>query len=149
MRLGDVMTRDVDVVSADATLAEAAAKMRSRDVGALPVLDGHKLVGMLTDRDITVRATAEGRDPKAVKARDVATPDVVYGFEDQTVEAAAKLMAEKQIRRLVVLSHEQRLVGIVSLGDIAKDARDPELAGEALEKISQPAGPTGVPARPA
>jgi CBS domain-containing protein len=138
MQLKDVMTRDVRVVDSRTPLREVARLMKDLDVGPVPVLEGHRLVGMVTDRDITVRATAEGKDPNTTPVGEIVTPDVVYGFEDQDVDEAAKLMSEKQIRRLVVLNHEQRLVGIVSLGDIAKDTGDRRMAGEALEKISMP-----------
>jgi len=146
MQLRDVMTRGVEVIHPDATLEEAAEKMKSLDVGPLPVCDGERLVGMVTDRDITVRATAEGRDPKSTRIRDVMTPDILYCFEDQSVEEAARLMEEKQIRRLVVLNREKRLVGIVSLGDVAVRGADQELSGEVLEEVSEPAGTqrTGV-----
>src|SRR3989440_1225274 len=114
MKVKDVMTRGAECVRPEATLQEAAQKMKSLDVGPMPVCDGDRLVGMLTDRDITVRAVAQGFDPKTTKVRDVMSPDVFWCFEDQDVREAAKLMQEKQIRRLLVLSHDKRLTGIVS-----------------------------------
>jgi CBS domain-containing protein len=93
---------------------------------------------MLTDRDITVRATAEGCDPKTTKVEDVLTPDVIYCFEDQDVQEAARLMKENQIRRLVVLNRDKRLVGIISLGDLAVETGDEQLTGETLERVSEP-----------
>lgn len=140
MKLKDVMTRNVEVIDSEASVREAAQKMKSLDVGPLPVLEGQRLVGMLTDRDITVRAIAEGRDPNQTKVKDIVTPDVIYGFEDQDVNEAARLMGDRQIRRLVVLNHEDRLVGIVSLGDLVTDTKDKRMAGETLEKVSQPSG---------
>src|SRR5512138_1557443 len=116
MQLRDVMTRNVEIISPEATLAQAAEKMRQLNVGPLPVCDGRRLQGMITDRDVTVRATAEGSDPRATKVRDVMTPGVVYCFEDQDVREAAQLMQQKQIRRLLVLDRNKDLVGIVSLG---------------------------------
>jgi CBS domain-containing protein len=107
----------------------------------LPVCDRDRLVGMLTDRDIAVRAVAEGYDPWTDHVKDAMTPDIVYCFEDQDVKEAAQLMKEKQIRRLVVLNRDKRLVGIVSLGDLAVDTGDEKLAGETLEQISEPAAP--------
>ena len=92
--------------------------MSHRDIGPLPVCDGPRLVGMLTDRDITVRAVAAGRDPLTTLVRDVMTPDVVYGFEDEDVQGAAHLMAQYQIRRLPVLNRSKQLVGMVALGDL-------------------------------
>src|SRR5262245_6738987 len=117
MRLSDVMTHDVEVIRPDATLEEAAAKMTALNVGPLPVCDGDRLVGMLTDRDITVRATAAGRDPKTSRVREVMTEAIVYGFEDEDTNEAARLMEQHGVRRLVILDRDKRLVGIVSLGD--------------------------------
>src|ERR687886_3098224 len=119
MQLQDVMTPAVEVIAPEASISEAAEKMSHRDIGPLPVCDGERVVGLLTDRDITVRAVAAGRDPRMTQVRDVMTPDVVYGFEDQDVQDAVRLMEQYQIRRLPVLNRSQRLVGIVSLGDLA------------------------------
>ncbi len=141
MQLKDIMTRDVEVVSPDATLKEAAEKMKSLDVGVIPVCDGERLVGMLTDRDITIRATAEGRDPNTTKVSETMTPDVAYCYEDQDIAAAALIMEERQIRRLPILSRDKRVVGIVALGDLAVDTGDEELSGEVLEEVSRPAEP--------
>jgi len=139
MQLKDVMTRGVKVLHPDATLEEAAEAMKSLDVGPLPVCDGERLVGMITDRDITVRATAEGRNPKTTRISDVMTPDIIYLFEDQDVQEAARLMGEKQIRRLVVLNRDKRLAGMVSLGDLAVRTGNQKLSGEVLEEVSEPA----------
>src|SRR6185295_2746333 len=128
MQIKDVMTRGVEVVRPDETLQQAARKMKSIDVGPLPVCDGERLVGMITDRDIIVRATAQGRDPKTTPVKDAMTPEVVYVYEDQDIEEAGSLMKERQIRRLVVLDRNKKLVGILSLGDIAADASDDRLS---------------------
>jgi CBS domain-containing protein len=141
MQLKELMTRGVEVIHPDATLQEAAQQMRGLDVGPLPVCDGEHLVGMLTDRDITVRATAEGRDPKTTKVRDVMTCEVIYAFEDQGITEAARLMEEHQIRRLLVLNRDKRLVGIVSLADLAVHTDNERLAGEVVERVSEPAEP--------
>src|ERR671924_1614192 len=119
MQVAEIMTRDPEVITSDFILKDAALKMRELDVGMLPVRSDDRLVGMLTDRDITVRATAEGRIPARTKVGNVMTKAVVYCFDDQDIADAAKLMQEKQIRRLPVLSRQKRLVGIVSLGDVA------------------------------
>jgi CBS domain-containing protein len=140
MQLKDAMTRDVEVIRPDATLMEAAQKMKRLNVGPLPVCDGEQLVGIITDRDITVRATAAGQSPGETRVRDVMTRDVVFGFEDQDLGDAARLMEQRQIRRLVVLNQDKKLVGIVSLGDLAVDANQ-QLAGEVLERVSEPAEP--------
>ena len=141
MQVNEVMTRDVECIVPDATLKEAAAKMKSLGAGSLPVCDDDRLVGMLTDRDITIRATASGNDPTGVRVRDVMTREVIHCFVDQNVDEAAKLMQEKQVRRLVVLDRDKRLVGIVSLGDLAVETRDEQLAGATLEAVSEPNRP--------
>ena len=141
MQLRDVMTRDVEVVRPDATLQEAAGRMKALDVGVIPVCDGEHLMGMLTDRDITVRATAAGRDPRTTHVRDVMTPDVVCCFEDQDVTEAQRLMQERQIRRLLILNRDKRLAGVVSLGDLAVKARADKVGGAVLERVSEPAQP--------
>ena len=137
----DVMTRHVACVTPDDTLQEAARQMRDLNVGPLPVCDDGRLVGMLTDRDITVRATASGIDPAAGHVRHAMTPDVVYCYEDQDVRDAADTMAAHQIRRLPVLNREQKLVGIVSLGDLAVDAGPQSRSGQVLKEVSEPAEP--------
>ena len=137
MQVNEVMTRGVECVSPDATLQEAARTMKDLDGGPLPVCDNDRLAGILTDRDIAVRAVAEGRDPRATRVRDVLSPGVVYCFEDDDVQEAARLMEEKQVRRLVVLDRAKRLVGIVSLGDLAVQTSDRDLAGKALEEVSR------------
>lgn len=142
MQLKDVMTHDVEIVETDMTLQDAASRMDELDVGVLPVREGDQLVGMLTDRDITVRAVAAGRDPKQTKVGEIMSPDLVYCYEDQDVKDAAQTMAAHQIRRLPVLSRDQQLVGIVSLGDLAVDTGNDQLVGQALEEISEPARPS-------
>jgi CBS domain-containing protein len=138
MKVKDVMTEGAECVSPSASLHEAAGKMKHLDVGSLPVCEGDRLVGMLTDRDITVRATAEAIPPGLGQVGDVMTPDIVYCFEDQDVDEAARLMKEHQIRRLVVVNRDRRLVGIVSLGDLAVETGDEKLAGQTLEQVSEP-----------
>jgi len=138
MKVKDVMTKGAECVTPATSLREAAQKMKDLDVGPLPVCDNDRLVGMITDRDITVRATAEAIPPGLGQVHDVMTPDVVYCFEDQDIEEAANQMKENQIRRLVVLNRDKRLVGIVSLGDLAVETGDERLVGETLEKVSEP-----------
>ena len=138
MQLQEVITPGVEVITPEASIYDAATKMSHRDIGPLPVCDGEHLVGMLTDRDITVRAVAAGRDPLTTQVRAIMTPDVVYGFEDQDVQDAARLMAQDQIRRLPVLTRSKQLVGMVALGDLAVHAGTHPVAAEVLEQVSEP-----------
>ena len=143
MQVKQLMTTGVECARANDTVQEAAEKMRDLNIGDLPVCgDDDRLVGMLTDRDITVRAVAEGKDPRKTHVRDAMTEGIAYCFEDDDVADAARLMKEKQIRRLVVLNRDKRLAGIVSLGDLATETHDEGLAGRTLERVSQPAGAT-------
>ena len=142
MKVKDVMTQGVECARPRDSIAHAAERMRGLDVGSLPVCgDEDKLVGMITDRDITIRATAGACDAKATPVGDVMTLGIVFCFEDQNVEDAARLMEDNQIRRLAVLNRDKRLVGIVSLGDLAVKTGDDHLSGEALERVSEPALP--------
>ena len=141
MQLGEIMTRDVEVVGLEAPLQEAAALMKSLDVGMVPVCDGKTLKGTITDRDITVRATAKGCDPASTPVRDVMSTDIAYCFEDQEIEEAMSLMEAQQVRRLPVLSRDKQLVGIVSLGDLAVHSGEKEMIGDTLKEVSRPAIP--------
>ena len=136
-RIADVMTRSPRVIQPDATIADAALMMRRLDIGALPVCDGARLIGMLTDRDITLRSTADGRDPHLTPVRDVMSPGVAWATEDDPVEAAARIMREHRIRRLPIVDERHTLVGVVSLGDLAVDVADDDLKAETLERISE------------
>ena len=135
MKLKDIMSTEVEIVRPDASIQEAAEKMRSLDVGALPVCDGRRLIGLITDRDITIRATAAGDDPKTTVVRDCLSSEPVYGFEDQDVEDAQTLMEQKQIRRLPVMSRDKELVGIGALGDLAANV-GAAMVGQATKAIS-------------
>jgi CBS domain-containing protein len=141
MLLRDVMTRQIQEIPPEATLQDAAERMKSLDIGALPVCKNDKLIGILTDRDIAIRAVAAGRDPKKTRVSDAMTPEVCFCFDDDDVEEAAKLMERRQIRRLVVMDHNKHAVGIVSLGDLATRTRDDQLTGEVLERVSEPSAP--------
>jgi CBS domain-containing protein len=138
MQLKDVMTRTVTTARPDWTLKEAAVQMRDCDIGPLPVCDGARVVGMVTDRDITIRATAEGRDPAGTRVEDIMTRDVYFCYEDQDVKEAAKLMSDLQVRRLIVLDRSAQLTGIVSLGDLALGAGDDKMSGKILHEVSEP-----------
>src|SRR3954462_3156547 len=138
MKVSEAMTRDVQVASPEETIRKVAQIMATLDAGALPVGEEDHLIGMITDRDIAIRGIAKGKGPKA-KVRDVMTEDVKYCFDDQEVEEVTRKMADIQVRRLPVLDRDKRLVGILSLGDIAI-SRDGKDAGDALRGISQPGG---------
>lgn len=141
LRIKDVMTPQAEIISPDATTEDAAALMKTLDIGVLPVCDEEGLVGVLTDRDLVVRVLAASRDPKAMLVGEAMTPSVVYCFEDDDVEHAAAVMAGQQIRRLPVLDKNRKLVGIVSVGDIAVNTQDHQLTGKVLEDVSQPSMP--------
>jgi CBS domain-containing protein len=141
MQVNEVMTRSAVLIHPDSPLHEAAERMKELDVGVLPVCENHRLVGMLTDRDITVRSVAAGHSPDTDRVRDAMTPEVIWCREDEDVSEAAWLMKGKQVRRLVVLNHDDHLTGIVSLGDLASDAGDEHLAGQVLQAVSGPAAP--------
>ena len=140
MKINEIMTRNVEVVQPNSVLQEAAGKMKSLNVGSLPVCDNRKLLGIITDRDIAIRAVADGRDPATTKVSETMSPDLVYCFEDQDIKDAANLMERHQIRRLPILDRNQQLVGIVSLGDLAVETKN-KLSGEVLEEVSEPAKP--------
>jgi CBS domain-containing protein len=139
MKIAEVCTPNPQCISPDASLMDAAQKMRSLDIGMLPVCDNDRLAGAVTDRDITIRAVAEGLDPKTTPVRQVLTPEIYYCFENQSISEVAQMMEERQIRRLPVLNEGKRLVGIVSLGDLAVRTGKEKLVGEVLERVSEPA----------
>jgi len=135
-KVQDFMTREIETVSPDDTIKRAAIRMEALDVGPMPVCEGERLVGMLTDRDITVRAVASGRDPNQTTVRETMTADPLYCFEDQSVDEVVKLMEERQVRRLPVLNRDERLVGIVALSDLVRHG-DEAAATHAFAEISR------------
>ena len=137
MQVREVMTKNVKIVSPTATIDKAASLMGEIDCGALPVGENDRLVGMITDRDITLRAVAKGKVPAQCTVREAMSPDIKYVFEDETTEAAAQNMSRLQVRRLPVLNRQQRLVGIPALGDLAVKEDGPAPAS-ALKGISKP-----------
>ncbi len=137
MKLHDIMTRNVHTISPDVPLADAAERMRALDVGALPVSAGDRVLGILTDRDIVVRSVARGEDPRHTRAGDVMTAEVVWLYEDQDLDEAARLMEVKSVRRLLVMTREMRLSGIVALGDLVQSGAGRYLVAEVLEKVCE------------
>jgi CBS domain-containing protein len=138
MQVGDLMTRAVEIISPVDSIQEAARRMADDDFGVLPVAEFDRLVGVITDRDIVTRAVARGRMPDKTTVRDVMSTDVKYVYEDDTSDEAARKMARLQVKRLPVLNREKRLVGILSLGDMATVRLTVDKAGEALSAISRP-----------
>ncbi|HET9459866.1 MAG TPA: CBS domain-containing protein [Sphingomicrobium sp.] len=138
MKVSEVMTRDVQTVRPDSTAQEAASFMLSEDAGSMPVSDGDRLIGMITDRDIAIRGVAKGHGPDT-PVRELMTDQVISIRADDDVEEAATKMSQAQVRRLPVIDENEKLCGIVSLGDLAREADD-ECAEEALEGVSQPGG---------
>jgi CBS domain-containing protein len=138
MQVQEIMTRDVDIIDPSMKICDAACRMRDEDVGALPVGENDRLIGMVTDRDIVIRAVAEDRAPKDADVREVMSERIFYCFEDDAVEQASKTMAEHQVRRLPVLNRDKRLTGIVALADIAMKA--PQASEMALEGVSERTG---------
>jgi CBS domain-containing protein len=139
MQVFEAMTPEVVSVLPDTTIVDAALVMKNLDIGPLPVVDAGRLVGVITDRDITVRATAEGLDPLTTHVSDVMTREVVACREDDDVRHAAQLMQDVQLRRLLVVDDSGNLTGIVSIGDLALQTGDDKLSGHTLEKVSEPA----------
>jgi CBS domain-containing protein len=138
MQCKEIMTRNVECVGPETTLETAAQRMRDLDVGPLPVCDHDKLAGVVTDRDIAIRGVAAGCDVHTTKVSDVMTKGVDFCFEDDDLEEAERIMQERQIRRLLVLNRDKRLVGIVSLGDLATKTPREQQVGETVGRISQP-----------
>jgi CBS domain-containing protein len=137
MKLSEVMTRDVQIANPDDTLAEAALRMTEHEVGALPVCNGRKVLGMITDRDLVVRGLARHLDAETTQVQRCMSEGVLWCYEDEDVAEAARKMAEQQVRRLIVVDRDKNLVGMVALADVARSA-DERVSGSALEGISEP-----------
>lgn len=137
----DCMTGHVEIGNPEMSLQEVAQRMRDGDFGILPIAQNDKIVGMITDRDITIRATAEGKSPVDCTANDIMTKQVLYCYEDQSLEEVSTNLGENQIRRLPVLNRNKRLVGILSLGDLAQSTANPYKVEEALSDISRATTP--------
>jgi CBS domain-containing protein len=139
MRVAEVMIREVELTTPDAKIRDVASKMAKLDAGVMPVQDRDRLVGMITDRDIAVRGVAQGKGPDC-SVGEVMTPDVKYCFDDDDIREVARNMAEIKVQRLPVMNRDKRLVGIVSLGDIALQA-DSSDTDTAVSGIKEPGGP--------
>jgi CBS domain-containing protein len=139
MQVKKAMTTDVELASPTQTIREAALLMGKVDCGALPVADKDSLVGMITDRDIAIRAVAAGKGPNT-PVKEIMSAEVLYCFEDQDIEEVARNISDLKVRRLPVMNREKRLVGILSLGDMARSTNGSDPAGDALKAISEPGG---------
>ena len=139
MKVSEAMTRDVRVANPNETIRDAARMMAEINAGSLPVGENDRLVGVITDRDIAVRAVAEGKAP-TTKVRDIMSPEVLYCYDDQDLDDVAKNMGDVKVRRMPVVNRDKRLVGIISLGDLATH-EDLETAGDTVTQVSQPGGP--------
>ena len=138
MKVSDMMSRDVLVASPTQSIRDAAKIIAKIDVGVLPVGENDRLIGMITDRDIAIRAVAEGKVP-ATKVREVMSNEVLYCFDDQDLDEVARNMGDTKVRRLPVVNREKRLVGIISLGDLARN-EDAGITGQTVSHISEPGG---------
>lgn len=140
-KVADIMAREVETVSPSATVQEVAERMKSANIGSMPVCQDSRLIGTITDRDITIRVTAEGRDPQATSVRDVMSQPVVTVHPQQDLAEAEQLMIDHQVRRLPVVEEDQRLVGYVTTATIARRDGDERTLGKVLQGISQPQKP--------
>jgi CBS domain-containing protein len=138
MKVKDIMTPNVECASPDDTVQEAAYAMKALNIGLLPVCDGDCLAGMLTDRDIAIRAVADGRDPTLTRVGEVMTPNFICCYEYDEAEEAARLMQDRRVRRVLVLDSNKQLVGVVSLGDLASAIDDPHRVGKVFRTVTEP-----------
>lgn len=136
MELKEIMAQNVETVGPDATLQETAEKMKRRNIGVLPVVDGKKPIGVVTDRDITLRAVAAGADVTKTKVREVMTREPYFAYENQTINEACELMEKNKIRRLIVLNREGALVGVLSLNDVTVKGNETQRSAQVLRKIA-------------
>ena len=139
MKVSEIMTRHVECINPDTSVKDAAEKMKSLDIGFLPICENDRLTGTITDRDITIRVVADGLNPRSVKARDVMTPNAFYCLDNQDIEEVGRRMQETEVKRMLILNRDHKLVGVVSLGDLSRASGVQQLAGETLKQISEAA----------
>ena len=137
MYVKEVMSSSPIYISPTTTLKDAAIKMRDYDFGFIPVGENDRLIGIVTDRDITIRSVADGLDPNTTCVKDTLSDKVLYCWEDDDIEKAAESMEKQQVHRLIVLDNNKRMIGVISLGDLARKTHDEELCGEVVEGISE------------
>jgi len=140
MQISQLMNKNVRIVRPDANVRQAAQEMKALDVGALPVCDGQNLLGMVTDRDIAIRAVAENKDAQNTKVSDIMSPEVIWCFDDASTEEVAAKMADHQVRRIPVVDRKKKLVGVVSLADLATSQQDADTKADTIEGVSEDSG---------
>jgi CBS domain-containing protein len=139
MKIHEIMTRKVECVDPSLPIAKVAEKMRDLNIGFIPICQGDRLVGTITDRDITIQSVAQGRDPRLARVSEIMSAEIFYSYEDDDIRDVARRMQEKEVRRMLILSREKRLVGVVSIGDLAKLVDEKSLAGQTLSEIAEAA----------
>jgi CBS domain-containing protein len=139
MKIHEIMSANVECITPDTTIATAAETMRTLDVGFLPICENDRVIGTVTDRDITIRSVAQGRDPRLATVSEIMSPQAYSCYEDDDVGLVGRQMQEKEVRRMLILNRQGKLVGVVSLGDIAKAGGVEQLAGETLGEIAEAA----------
>jgi CBS domain-containing protein len=137
MKVNEIMTRNVEYIDPETPIAKAAEKMRHHNIGFLPICAKDRLVGTITDRDITIQSVAQGRDPRLTPVREIMNPQVFYCYEDDDIHKVGQYMREREVRRMLILDRQKRLVGIVSIGDLATASGEKQFAGEMLGYIAE------------
>jgi len=139
MKVQEIMTRKVECVDPTLPIAKVAEKMRDLNIGFIPICQADRLVGTVTDRDITTQSVAQGRDPRLATVSEIMSASIFYCYEDEDIRDVARQMQEKEVRRMIILNRNKRLVGVVSLGDLARLVAEKSLAGETLAEIAEAA----------
>lgn len=139
MKISEIMSRNVKCISPSMPISIASEIMRDDDIGFLPVCEHDKVVGTVTDRDITIRSVAQGRDPRLAPVNEIMTVTVFHAYEDEDVETVAQAMQDDAVRRMLIFDRDEHLIGVVSVGDIAKASIDRTLAGQTLAEIADAA----------
>ena len=137
MKVREIMTSNVECLAPEASLKEIAQEMKSLDVGFIPICENDRLVGTVTDRDIVIRHVADGRDVNTTQVREIMSREIIYAFEEDDVKTVAERMREKDVRRILILDENKRLVGVVSIGDISKV--EEKVSGKTLHDIAEAA----------
>lgn len=137
MKAKDLMSTNPEILSPETTLKQAAEKMREQNIGFLPIGENDRLIGTITDRDLAIRGVAAGKDPNKTAVRDIMTDEIRYCFENDSAEKVSEIMSSLKIRRLIILNDNKRMVGIISMGDVATKSQDFKLSGKVIAAISE------------